>query len=136
MKRSKSSIFIVCIVGIFLAVYGTAFILRLIVGGFLLDGGLINPNYSLLALLCVVPFLFYLLVSRNHFEKVNEVILTSGLFFLIIFVYTNFLLIRALTENSAAATIRLLIIFPIFALILLAILHFSHSKNRWWKEIK
>ena len=52
MKRSKSSLFILCIVGIFLAVYGTAVILRLIFGDFLLDGGLTNPNYSLLALLC------------------------------------------------------------------------------------
>ena len=136
MKRSRSSLFILCIVGIFLAVYGTAVILRLIFGDFLLDGGLTNPNYSLLALLCLVPFLFYLLVSRNDFEKVNEVILTSGLFFILLFVYTNFILVLALTENSSAIAIRLLIIFPIVALLLVTVLHFFQSKNSWWKEIK
>ena len=73
MKHSKRSLFILCIVGIFLVVYGTAVILRLILGDFLLDGGLTNLNYLLLTLLCVVPFLLYLLVSKNHFEKVTEV---------------------------------------------------------------
>ena len=47
----------------------------------------------------LVPFLFYLLVSRNDFEKVSEVILTSGLFFILLFVYTNFILVFSLTEN-------------------------------------
>lgn len=134
MKRSRSSLFILCIVGIFLTVYGAAVILRLIFGDFLLVGGLTNPNYSLLALLCLVPFLFYLLVSRNDFEKVSEVILTSGLFFILLFVYTNFILVLALTENSSAIAIRLLIIFPIVALLLVTILHFFQNENSWWKE--
>ncbi len=136
MKRSRSYLFILCIVSIFLTVYGSAVILRLIFGDFLLDGGLTNPNYSLLSLLCLVPFLFYLLVSRNDFEKVKEVILTSGLFLILLFVYTNYILVLALTVNSSAIDIRLLIIFPIVALLLVTVLHFFLSKNSWWKEIK
>ncbi|MBO0586430.1 hypothetical protein [Sporosarcina sp. E16_8] len=136
MKRSRSSLFILCIVGIFLTVYGAAVILRLIFGGLLLDGGLTNPNYSLLALLCVVPFLFYLLVSRNDVKKINEVILTSGLFFILLFLYTNFILVLALTENSTEIANRLLIIFPIVALLLVIVIHFFQSKNSRWKEMK
>lgn len=136
MKRSRSSLFILCVVCLFLAVYGTAVILHFIFGDFLFNGGLTNPNYSLLALLCVVPFLFYLLVRRNDFEKVNEVILTSGVFFILLFVYTNFILVIALTENSLAIAIRLLITFPIVALLLVTVLHFYQTKSSWWNGVK
>jgi len=59
MKPSKRSLFVLCIAGVFLVVYGSAVVLRLLLGDFLLDGGLTNLNYLFLTLLCVVPFLLY-----------------------------------------------------------------------------
>ena len=129
MKYTKRALFILCIVSIFLVVYGTAIILRLLLGDFLLDGGLTNLNYLLLTLLCAVPFLLYLLVSKNYFEKVTEVILISGVFFLIFFIYTNFLLVFSMTEQSQAIAARLLMTFPAVALILVVVLHFTQGRN-------
>lgn len=135
MKHSKSSLFILSIVGTFLVVYGTAVILGLLFGDFLLDGGLSNLNYLLLAFLCAVPFLIYLVISKNHFAKVTEVVLTSGLFFLILFVYANFLLVFSMTEQSQAITVRLLTIFPVVALILVVVLHFFYRGNLGSKDL-
>jgi drug/metabolite transporter (DMT)-like permease len=135
MKHSKSSLFILSIVGVFLVVYGTAVILRLLFGDFLLDGGLSNLNYLLLALLCAVPFLIYLVVGKNYFEKVTEVVLTSGLFFLILFVYANILLVFSMTEQSQAITVRLLTTFPVVALILVVVLHFFHRGSLRGKDL-
>ena len=135
MKQSKSSLFALCIVCAFLIVYGTAVVLRLVLGEYLIAGGLANLSYVLLTLLCAIPFLLYLSLSKTHFRKIKEVIFTSGLFFLVLFVYSNFILVLALTENSSAIAIRLLIIFPTVALILVAFLHFTLSENSWWKEI-
>ncbi|MER2088769.1 MAG: hypothetical protein ABS920_03460 [Sporosarcina sp.] len=135
MKHSRRSLFIWCIGGVFLTVYGTAVILRLMSGDFLLDGGLTDLNYVLLALLCAVPFLFYLVVSKNDLEKISGVIFTSGFFFLLLFIYTNFILVFSLTEHSQAIAVRLLITFPIVALIMVAVLHFIQSRNIWWREL-
>lgn len=129
MKQSKRSLFVLCLVGVFLVVYGTAFILRLLLGNFLLEGGLTNLNYLLLTLLCAVPFLFYLLVSKSHIEKVTEEIMTSGLFFLILFLYANFMLVFSMTVQSNAIAVRLLMTFPTVALILVVVLHFCQSRN-------
>lgn len=129
MKYTKRALFILCIASIFLVVYGTAIILRLLLGDFLLDGGLTNLNYLLLTLLCAVPFLLYLLVSKNHLEKVTEVILTSGVFFLIFFIYTNFMLVFSMTVQSQAIAVRLLMTFPMVALILVVVLHFTQGGN-------
>ena len=129
MKYTKRALFILCIASIFLVVYGTAIILRLLLGDFLLDGGLTNLNYLLITLLCAVPFLLYLLVSKNHLEKVTEVILTSGVFFLIFFIYTNFMLVFSMTVQSQAIAVRLLMTFPMVALILVVVLHFTQGGN-------
>ena len=129
MKHSKRSLFVLCIVGVFLVVYGTAVILRLLLGDFLLDGGLKISTILILTLLCTVPFLFYLLVNKNNFEKVAEVILTSGLFFLILYVYANFMLVFTMTEQSQAIAVRLLTIFPAVALILVVVLNFAQGRN-------
>jgi hypothetical protein len=135
MKHSKRSLFVLCIVGIFLVVYGTSVILRLLLGDFLLDGGLNDLNYLLLTLLCAVPFLFYLVVSKNPFDQVTEVILTSGLFFLILFVYANFMLVFSMTEQSNAIAVRLLITFPTVALILVVVLNFAKGLNVGDKDL-
>lgn len=129
MKHSRISLIVLCIVGTFLVVYGTIVILRLLLGDYLLDGGLNNPNYLLLTFLCTVPFLLYVLISRNNNERLTEVILTSGLFFLILFVYTNFMLVFSMTEQSQAIEVRLLTTFPMVALILVVVLHFSQGRN-------
>lgn len=129
IKQSKRTLFVLCIVGVFLVVYGSAIVLRLLLGNFLLDGGLINLNYLLLTLLCVVPFLLYLLISKNYCEKVTEVILISGLFFLTFFVYSNFMLVFSMTEQSQAIAVRLLMIYPTLALILVVVLHFTQGSN-------
>ncbi len=136
MKQSKRTLFILCSVGVFLFVYGTAVILRLILGRYLLDGGLGNLNYALLAFLCAIPFLFYLLISRNQVERVAEVIMTSGFFFITLFVYVNFMLVLSSTEKLRENEIRLLITFPVVALILLVVFRLVQSSNSGWKEIK
>lgn len=135
MKQSKRSLLVLCIVGTFLVVYGSAIVLRLLLGNFLLDGGLTNLNYLLLTLLCVVPFLLYLLISKNYCEKVTEVILISGLFFLIFFVYSNFMLVFSMTEQSQAIAVRLLMIYPTLALILVVVLHFTQGRNAGSKNL-
>lgn len=129
MKQSKRSLLVLCIVGAFLVVYGSAIVLRLLLGNFLLDGGLTNLNYLLLTLLCMVPFLLYLLISKNYCEKVTEVILISGIFFLIFFIYSNFMLVFSMTEQSQAIAVRLLMIYPTLALILVVVLHFTQGSN-------
>ncbi|MFJ7933747.1 hypothetical protein [Sporosarcina sp. NPDC096371] len=136
MKHSKSMLFILCIAGAFLLVYGTAVILRLTLGNYLLEGGLANLSYVLLAVLCVLPFLVYLFISGNQVGRILEVIGTSGFFFSILFVYVNFMLVFSSTEKFPEDEIRLLICFPVVALILVVLLQFIHSKNIWWKEIR
>lgn len=110
-------------------IFGTSIILHLLVGNFLLEGGLSNLNYLLLALLCAMPFLLYVIISGNNIERVTNVILTSGLFFLILFVYANFILVFSMTVQSQVIAVRSLITFPALALILVIVLHFSQSEN-------
>jgi hypothetical protein len=135
MKHSRISLIVLCIVGIFLVVYGTIVILRLLLGDYLFVGGLNNPNYLLLTILCTVPFLLYVLISRNTNERLTEVILTSGLFFLILFVYTNFMLVFSMTEQSQAIEVRLLTTFPMVAWILVVVLHFTQGRNLGGKDL-
>ena len=69
MKQSKISLFALCIVGAFLIVYGTAVVLRLVLGEYLIDGGLTNLSYVTSYTFMRIPFLLYLSLSKNHFER-------------------------------------------------------------------
>ncbi len=133
MKQSKMTLLIFCIVGIFLLVYGTAGILRLVLGKFLLDGGLADTNYTLLALLCAAPFLIYVLFSSNTLSRMREVILTSGAFFGILFIYVNFMLVNSLIAMSQETVTRILMVFPVVSFILVLVLSFIQKRNIWWK---
>lgn len=136
MKQSKISLLILCIVGIFLFVYGTAGILRLLLGKFLLGGGFADVNYATLALLCAVPFILYIVVTSNTLETMRELILTSGAFFVIIFIYVNAMLVNSLIEMHPEMVTRLLTVFPAASFLLVFVLSFAQKRNIWWKEKK
>ena len=134
MKQSKISLLILCIVSIFLFVYGTAGIFRLILGKFLLDGGFANVNYAILALLCAAPFMFYILFTSSTLEQMRGLIVTSGAFFIVLFIYVNIMLVNSLIEAHPETTTRLLTVFPATAIILVFVLSFAQKRNVWWKE--
>ncbi|MBS4176002.1 hypothetical protein [Lederbergia citrea] len=123
MYRSKGFLFLLSIVGIFLLVYGTSVILYLLSGNYLLDGGLTDPNYVFLALSCSAPFVLYLLFSRRHSARALEVILTSGLLFVVLFIPAHFSLVLDGVEKSQNLLFRLITILPVYALLLLCISH-------------
>jgi hypothetical protein len=136
MKQSKITLLILCIVGIFLFVYGTAGVLRLLLGKFLLEGGFANVNYATLALLCAVPFILYIVVTSNTVETMRELIVTSGAFFVIIFIYANAILVNSLIEMHPEMVTRLLTVFPAASFLLVFVLSFVQKRNIWWKETK
>jgi hypothetical protein len=121
MNRLKGILVVSCIASMFLFVYGTALILRLIFGKYLLEGGLFDLNYLFLTFLCSIPFLFFLLIKKNHSKKEYFI---SGTLFSILYVYVNFLLVFSLVEMTAATEMRILIVFPVTALILAMVSHF------------
>lgn len=134
MKQSKIALLILCIVGIFLFVYGTAGILRLLLGVFLLEGGFANINYAVLALLCAAPFIIYILFTSNTIDRMKELIVTSGSFFVILYMYVNFMLVNSLIVMHPETVTRMLTAFPTAVLILVFVLSFAQKRNVWWRE--
>jgi hypothetical protein len=126
LNRSKGFYVIASILTTFVLVYGISVLLRLLLGAYLMVGGITDLNYVLLALLCSVPFVLYALLKS---KKAGEVILISGGMFIVLFVYVNFLLVFSLQEMTQAIVIRMLSVFPTFALLLIVAMHFSIGAN-------
>ena len=87
-------------------------------------GGITNLNYALLALLCLAPFVFYLLFAGNHANRAFEVIVASGILFCLLFVPLHFVLVFDGEVLSGGELLRLLTTLPAYAFMLVPIAHF------------
>ena len=123
MYRSKVFLITLTIVGILLLVYGTSILLYLLSGKYLMVGGLTNLNYAFLTILCLAPFLLYLLLTRKHSYRALEVILASGVLFAMVFLPVHSSLVLDGAEITQKLLIRLFTILPVYALILVCISH-------------
>lgn len=128
MNRSRGFLVMSSIACIFLLVYGTSIILRLLSGNYLMDGGLTDLNYLYLALLCSAPFILYSLFSR-HSVRASKVILTSGLLFLILFVPVHFTLVIEGKEITQETLLRILTLIPLSSFLLVFVSHFAIARK-------
>ena len=129
MHRSKSFLLLSSIIGIFLLVYGTSVIMYFWLGNNLMVGGITNLNYALLALLCLAPFVFYLLFAGNHANRAFEVIVASGILFCLLFVPLHFVLVFDGEVLSGGELLRLLTTLPAYAFMLVPIAHFMLGRK-------
>jgi hypothetical protein len=129
MNRSKGYLFVSSIIGMFLLVYGTSIILRLLTGNELFDGVLSDINYVYLALLCSAPFVLYVLLSGKHSQRAFRVILASGILFKILFVPVYLTLVLEGKEITQEIIARILTIIPLSALLLVIVSHFAMARN-------
>lgn len=126
MLKSKVTLAVGSVLGIFIVVYGTALLLRLLFDAYLFEGGLTNLNYGLLALLCVLPFAVIAMAGRNGDENKRALII-SALLFSILFVLVHLVLVLSAEVMDAG---RILVIFPVSALLLAVVLYFTAGKEK------
>lgn len=126
MLKSKVAVAIGSIIGILVVVYGTALLLGLLFNAYLFEGGLTNLNYGLLALLCALPFVVIAMVGRNGDENKRALII-SALLFSILFVLVHLVLVLSAEVMDGG---RIMAIFPVSALLLALVLHFTAGKEK------
>lgn len=126
MLKSKITMAVGSVIGIFVVVYGTALLLGLLFDAYLFEGGLTNLNYGLLALLCALPFAVIAMVGRNGDENKRALII-SALLFSILFVLVHLVLVLSSEVMDAG---RILVIFPVSALLLAVVLYFTAGKEK------
>ena len=130
MNRSIGFIIGLSIVGVFILVYGTSLILRLLLGDYLFVVGLMDLNYTLLAILCSVPFVLYLLLRGKPILRAIEVVLSSGILFITLFIYVQFALVTMTEEMTQGLFLRIITIIPTTAIILILVSHFATSNKK------
>lgn len=119
MLQSKQGLVGGSIIGVFLLVYGSAIAFRVLVGEYMLEGGLTNLSYSYLALLCALPFVLEGLTrSNNGQKKYFNTIVMSGVLFAILFVVIHWAFVYSGEQLTDDAIRRMLIVFPISALLI------------------
>ncbi|AIE59929.1 hypothetical protein BMMGA3_07595 [Bacillus methanolicus MGA3] len=128
MNRSKGFLVVSSIAGIFILVYGTSILLRLLFGQYFMDGGFSDLNYLYLALLCSAPFVLYLLFFGGNSERASKVISKSGLLFFILFVPVNCTLVIEGKEITQEVLTRILTVLPVTALLLVFVSHFLKAR--------
>lgn len=126
MLKSKVAITMGSVIGIFIVVYGTALLLGLLFNAYLFEGGLTALNYGLLALLSALPFAVIAMVGGNGDENKRALII-SALLFSILFVLVHLVLVLSAEVMDAG---RIMVIFPVSALLLALILHFTAGKEK------
>ncbi|RAZ81256.1 hypothetical protein [Planococcus halotolerans] len=126
MLKSKITMAVGSVIGIFVVVYGTALLLGLLFDAYLFEGGLTNLNYGLLALLCALPFAVIAMVGRNGDENKRALII-STLLFSILFVLVHLVLVLSAEVMDAG---RILVIFPVSALLLAVVSYFTTGKEK------
>lgn len=127
MIKTKVGMLVGSIMGAFILVYGTALLFYLLFGGYMLDGGLANLNYGILALLCALPFMFGVLIGWNN-RSMSQVIFMSAALFSILFVLVHLVMVLSAEAMQGDAITRMLAVLPLSALLLVATLHFA-AKN-------
>lgn len=93
MKESKPVLLGASLILSAIIVYGTALVVKLFKGYFLLENGLFDLGYILLTLVIAVPIVLYILIANGRYKKnIIEVISFTGIFTLILFVPVYFVL--------------------------------------------
>lgn len=128
MLKSKAAITVGSVMGIFILIYGTAILFRLLFGSYLFDGGLTNLNYGILALLCAIPFALIAVIGKKDAATRYSVI-SAALLFSVLFVLIHLVLVVSAEPMDAAAIKRTLAVFPVTALLLVAALYFTVGKG-------
>ncbi len=126
MLKSKGALVAWSVAGVFILIYGTAALFNLLLGGYLFEGGLMNLNYGLLALLCALPFAVIAVVGKNNDDHKRALII-SALLFSILFVLVHLVLVFSGEVVDAG---RIMTIFPISALLLSVVLYFAAGKEK------
>lgn len=126
MNQSKGFLVISSIVGMFILVYGTSIILRLLLGNYLMAAGLFDLSYAILALSCSVPFIIYIILNARPLA----VILVSGFLFLALFIPVQFAFVTMIEKMSPENLVRILTIFPLTAIIFVFVAHFVYSGQK------
>ena len=130
MNRSKGFLITSSIAGVFILVYGTTLILRLLLGNYLLVGGLMDPNYLILALLSSAPFIMYLLLKGKSSVEASKVVFSSGLLFITLFIYVHLALVTMTEEMTQGLLLRIVTIIPLTAIILVFVSHFTLGNKK------
>lgn len=124
MGQSKLLLIVGSVVSTFLLIYGSALGNRLLVGEYMMEGGLLDSNYIILALLCAIPFMLGSLMNmklENHFN----LIVISGLLFAVHFIIVHWAFVYFGVEMSGDILIRAFIVFPVSALLLVVAMRFG-----------
>ncbi len=129
MIKTKVGMLVGSIAGVFVLVYGTAFLFHLLFSRYMLEGGLANLNYGVLALLCTVPFVLRVLIGRSN-HSTNQVILMSAALFSALFVLVHLVMVLSAEAMQGDAVTRMLAVFPISALLLVVTLHFTARNEK------
>ncbi|WP_341963600.1 hypothetical protein NM897_17005 (plasmid) [Planococcus maritimus] len=129
MIKTNVGMLVGSIVGVFVLVYGTAFLFHLLFGRYMLEGGLANLNYGVLALLCAVPFVLKVLIGRSN-RSTNHLILMSVALFSVLFVLVHLVMLLSTEAMQGDAVTRMLAVFPISALLLVVTLHFTARNEK------
>lgn len=126
MPHSKKLLMIGSVAGAFLLVYGSAISNRLLVGEYMIDRGLLDSNYIILALLCAIPFVLGSAISMNlKSENHFNLILVSGFLFVVLFVIVHWAFVYYGVEMSGGILTRAFIVFPISACLLVVAMRFG-----------
>lgn len=130
MANTKITLIMGSILGSFGLVYGTTLLFWGLFGGYMLEGGLGNLNYGVLALLCAVPFVAGLLLDRRSHSNYQDMILSFALFS-ILFGIVHLVVVSSSEAMQGDAVIRILTVFPISALLLVASLYFTATNKKF-----
>ena len=133
MKESKSILIGASLILSAIMVYGTALLVKLLKGYFLLEHGLFDIGYIFLTLVIVVPIILYILIANGRYkENTFEVITFSGTFTLILFVPVYFVSVAADVLDRLFLQ-NLIVILLITVVILVGTMHFAINNNKFTK---
>lgn len=124
-------------VGAFLLVYGSAIGNRLLVGEFMMNGGLLDPNYMILSALCALPFVFASLKGTSPSLKKQAIMIPiSGILFAMHFIIVHWAFVYYEVEMSGNLLTRTFLVFPISAFFIVVATYFGlNMKVRENKKI-
>lgn len=126
MMKSKVAMAVGSIGGIFIVVYGTSILFQLLFNAYLFEGGLMNLNYGLLGLLCAVPFVLLAVIGRTD-KEAKRAVLISALLFSVLFILVHLVLVLS---GEVMDSGRVLVIFPVSALLLAVVLYLAAGKEK------
>ncbi|WP_195913992.1 hypothetical protein [Planomicrobium sp. YIM 101495] len=124
MLKSKAAMLAGSVIGAFILIYGTAILFNLFFGAYMLQGGLADWKYGMLALLCAMPFVLITLFGRSD-RSSKYAIFAGAVLFSVLFVIVHLMMVLSAEAMQDDAAERVLIVFPVSALILAVVLYFT-----------